>query len=149
MGHLDDREFSTVCESTVVAPSGGIIREALGAVRVHEPVVNHDDMPSGSESVPQRRPERLEAPRRDVRQPVSGEDQVVVIGGQIFEEIRLDVLDVGVTVSLPLVKWLLAIPHYIVLFFLFIGLFFVWIISFFAVIVTARTRRASGTSRSA
>jgi hypothetical protein len=39
---------------------------------------------------------------------------------------------------LPLVKWLLAIPHYIVLALLGIGAFFVIIVSFFAVIVTGR-----------
>lgn len=38
---------------------------------------------------------------------------------------------------LPLVKWLLAIPHYIVLFFLGIGAFFVLIFSWFAVLFTA------------
>jgi hypothetical protein len=37
---------------------------------------------------------------------------------------------------LPLVKWLLALPHYIVLFFLVIGVFFAKIIAFFAVIIT-------------
>ncbi len=39
---------------------------------------------------------------------------------------------------LPLVKWLLAIPHYFVLFFLFIGVFFAKIIAFFAVLITGR-----------
>jgi roadblock/LC7 domain-containing protein len=39
---------------------------------------------------------------------------------------------------LPLVKWLLAIPHYIVLVFLFIGVIFVKIVTFFAVIFTGR-----------
>ncbi|MQA73685.1 MAG: DUF4389 domain-containing protein [Solirubrobacterales bacterium] len=39
---------------------------------------------------------------------------------------------------LPLVKWLLAFPHYIVLLFLFIGAFFVKIIAFFAVLFTRR-----------
>ena len=42
---------------------------------------------------------------------------------------------------LPLVKWLLAIPHYIVLFFLFIAAFVVWVISFFAILFTARFPR--------
>jgi Domain of unknown function (DUF4389) len=37
---------------------------------------------------------------------------------------------------LPLVKWLLAIPHYIVLIVLFIGLIFVKLVAFFAVIIT-------------
>ena len=39
---------------------------------------------------------------------------------------------------LPLVKWFLAIPHYIVLAFLFIGVFFVVIVAFFAVLFTGR-----------
>jgi hypothetical protein len=39
---------------------------------------------------------------------------------------------------LPFVKWLLAIPHYIALFFLGIGAYVVLIISFFAVLITGR-----------
>jgi hypothetical protein len=39
---------------------------------------------------------------------------------------------------LPLVKWLLAIPHYIVLFFLYIGAFFVVIFAWFAILFTGR-----------
>ena len=39
---------------------------------------------------------------------------------------------------LPLVKWLLAIPHYIVLLFLFIAVAVVKLITFFAVIFTGR-----------
>jgi hypothetical protein len=39
---------------------------------------------------------------------------------------------------LPLVKWLLAIPHYIALAVLGIGAFFAIIISFFAVLITGR-----------
>jgi Domain of unknown function (DUF4389) len=42
---------------------------------------------------------------------------------------------------LPLVKWFLAIPHYIVLVFLAIGVLVVWIIAFFAVIITGRYPR--------
>jgi hypothetical protein len=42
---------------------------------------------------------------------------------------------------LPLVKWLLAIPHYIVLFFLAIGVIFVKIVAFFAVLFTGRYPR--------
>jgi hypothetical protein len=38
--------------------------------------------------------------------------------------------------GLPLVKWLLAIPHYIVLFFLFIGVFFAVIGAWFAILFT-------------
>ena len=39
---------------------------------------------------------------------------------------------------LPLVKWLLAFPHYVVLFFLLIGVFFAEIVAFFAVLFTGR-----------
>ena len=43
---------------------------------------------------------------------------------------------------LPLVKWwLLAIPHYIVLFFLGIAAFVVWVIAFFAILFTKRFPR--------
>jgi len=42
---------------------------------------------------------------------------------------------------LPLVKWLLAIPHYIVLFFLWIGLVVAVIIAWFAILFTGRYPR--------
>ena len=38
---------------------------------------------------------------------------------------------------LPLVKWLLALPHYVVLFFLGIAALAVWVIAFFAILFTA------------
>jgi hypothetical protein len=43
--------------------------------------------------------------------------------------------------ALPLVKWLLAIPHYIVLFFLYIGVFFALIGAWFAILFTGRYPR--------
>lgn len=43
---------------------------------------------------------------------------------------------------LPLVKWFLAIPHYIVLFFLYIGGFVVVVISWFAILITGNYPRA-------
>ncbi len=43
--------------------------------------------------------------------------------------------------GLPLVKWLLAIPHYIVLFFLYIGAFFAVIWAWFAILFTGRYPR--------
>jgi hypothetical protein len=42
---------------------------------------------------------------------------------------------------LPLVKWLLALPHYIVLIFLSIAYFIVLIIAWFAILITARYPR--------
>jgi Domain of unknown function (DUF4389) len=47
----------------------------------------------------------------------------------------------GLNRWLPLVKWLLAIPHYIVLFFLYIGVFFVVIAAWFAILFTGRYPR--------
>ena len=44
----------------------------------------------------------------------------------------------GLNRWLPLVKWLLAIPHYIVLFFLYIGAFFAIIFAWFAILFTGR-----------
>jgi hypothetical protein len=42
---------------------------------------------------------------------------------------------------LPLVKWLLAIPHYIVLAFLYIGVLFAVVAAWFAILVTGRYPR--------
>ena len=42
---------------------------------------------------------------------------------------------------LPLVKWLLAVPHYIVLFFLYIGLVFTTFVAWLAILVTGRYPR--------
>ncbi len=42
---------------------------------------------------------------------------------------------------LPLVKWLLAIPHYIVLFILWIGAFFAVVFAWFAILFTGRYPR--------
>ena len=38
----------------------------------------------------------------------------------------------------PLIKWFLAIPHYIVLFFLFIAMVVMWIVAWFAILFTGR-----------
>jgi Domain of unknown function (DUF4389) len=43
---------------------------------------------------------------------------------------------------MPLVKWLLAIPHYIVLVFLFIAAFFCIVIAWFAILFTGRYPRS-------
>jgi len=43
--------------------------------------------------------------------------------------------------GMPLVKWFLAIPHYFILFFLFIAAFFVTVIGWFAIIFVGRYPR--------
>ena len=43
---------------------------------------------------------------------------------------------------MPLIKWFLAIPHYIVLFFLMIAVFFVTIIAWFAILITGKYPRS-------
>jgi hypothetical protein len=61
------------------------------------------------------------------------------------QSVRLDYRypDVPVELNrfLPLVKWLLAIPHYIVLFFLDIGALIVVIVAWFAILFTGRYPR--------
>jgi len=47
----------------------------------------------------------------------------------------------GLNRWLPLIKWLLAIPHYIVLFFLWIGVIVVAIVAWFAILFTGRLPR--------
>ena len=47
----------------------------------------------------------------------------------------------GLNRWLPLVKWLLAIPHYIVLAFLYVGVLFVVIAAWFAILFTGRYPR--------
>jgi hypothetical protein len=44
--------------------------------------------------------------------------------------------------GMPLIKWLLAIPHYFVLFFLYIGAFFAVIFAWFAILFTGRYPRS-------
>lgn len=51
-------------------------------------------------------------------------------------------LQVGLNRWLPLVKWFLAIPHYIVLFFLVIGAIVVVIVAWFVILFTGRYPRA-------
>ena len=64
--------------------------------------------------------------------PSTDEDQAVRI------EIPYPDAKTGLNRWLPLVKWLLAIPHYIVLFFLVIAAFFVVIVAWFAILFTGR-----------
>src|SRR3954447_1968476 len=50
-------------------------------------------------------------------------------------------LDEPVSRWLWLVKWLLAIPHFVVLLFLWVGAFFAWLIALFAILFTGRYPR--------
>jgi hypothetical protein len=57
--------------------------------------------------------------------------------------VRVDaVLDARVSRGLWLVKWLLLIPHYVVLVFLWLAFLVVTVIAFFAILVTGRYPRA-------
>lgn len=71
----------------------------------------------------------------DDRYPSTDEDQAV--------HIDIDYPDAQRDLNrwLPLVKWLLAIPHFIVLVFLGIGAFFVVIFAWFAILFTGRYPR--------
>ena len=61
------------------------------------------------------------------------------------QSVHLDITypDVGEDLNryLPLVKWFLAIPHYVVLFFLGIGVLVAWIVAWFAILFTGRYPR--------
>jgi Domain of unknown function (DUF4389) len=71
----------------------------------------------------------------DDRYPSTDEQQSVHLDFP-YPDAKID-LDRG----MPLVKWLLAIPHYIVLIFLHIGLFFALIFAWFAILFTGRYPR--------
>ena len=71
----------------------------------------------------------------DDRYPSTDEDQAVRL------EIPYPDAREGLNRWLPLVKWFLAIPHYIVLFFLDIGVFVLAIIAWFAILFTGRYPR--------
>ncbi len=72
----------------------------------------------------------------DDRYPSTEEQQAV--------HLDFDYPDAGGELNrwLPLVKWLLAIPHYVVLFFLYVGAFFAVIGAWFAILFTGRYPRA-------
>ncbi|PZF79409.1 DUF4389 domain-containing protein [Jiangella anatolica] len=71
----------------------------------------------------------------DDRYPSTDEHQSVRLD-YAYPDVRTDL-----NRWLPLVKWLLAIPHYIVLFFLGIGAFVAVVIAWFAVLFTGRYPR--------
>ena len=71
----------------------------------------------------------------DDRYPATDEEQGVRLGYS-YPDVETD-LGRG----MPLVKWLLAIPHYVVLFFLDIGVFFAVIAAWFAILFTGRYPR--------
>jgi Domain of unknown function (DUF4389) len=68
----------------------------------------------------------------DDRYPATDDDQSVHLDYQYPEHLNR---------WLPLIKWLLAIPHYVVLFFLDIAAFFVVIAAWFAILFTGRYPR--------
>lgn len=72
----------------------------------------------------------------DDRYPSTDEEQAVALDFPYPDAAR------DLNRGLPLVKWLLAIPHYIVLFVLDIGAFFVVVFAWFAILFTGRYPRA-------
>ena len=60
-----------------------------------------------------------------------------------YESLEFDYPDVEQDLNrwLPLVKWFLAIPHYIVLMVLFLAVVIVWIVAWFAILFTGRYPR--------
>jgi hypothetical protein len=72
----------------------------------------------------------------DDRYPSTDERQAVSL------ELPYPDAKTGLNRWLPLVKWFLAIPHYIVLFFLFIGAIVAIIVSWFAILFTGRYPRS-------
>jgi len=71
----------------------------------------------------------------DDRYPSTDERQAVHL------EYRYPDVENEIGRGMPLVKWLLAIPHYVVLFFLGIGVFFAVIGAWFAILFTGRYPR--------
>jgi hypothetical protein len=71
----------------------------------------------------------------DDRYPSTDEEQSVHLDVPYPDAVN------GLNRWLPLVKWLLAIPHYIVLAFLYLGAFFVVIVVWFAILFTGRYPR--------
>lgn len=71
----------------------------------------------------------------DDRYPSTDEEQSVAL------ELRYPDVKQDLNRWLPLVKWFLAIPHYVVLFFLWIGAVFAVIAAWFAVLFTGRYPR--------
>jgi hypothetical protein len=71
----------------------------------------------------------------DDRYPSTDEQQAVHLDFE-YPDVRQ-----GLNRWLPIVKWLLAIPHYVLLFFLYIGALFAAIGAWFAILITGRYPR--------
>jgi hypothetical protein len=71
----------------------------------------------------------------DDRYPSTDEEQSVHLGFE-YPDARVEL-----NRWLPLVKWFLAIPHYILLFFLYLGVIVVVILAWFAILFTGRYPR--------
>jgi len=67
--------------------------------------------------------------------PSTDEDQAVHV------DIPYPNVEADLNRFLPLVKWFLAIPHYIVLVFLVIGVVVAWVVAWFAILFTGRYPR--------
>ncbi|HEX5899114.1 MAG TPA: DUF4389 domain-containing protein [Solirubrobacteraceae bacterium] len=72
----------------------------------------------------------------DDRYPSTEDEQAVHLS-----MLHPDVAGGDISRGLPLVKWLLAVPHYIVLFFLWIGVVVAVVLAWFAILFTGRYPR--------
>ncbi|NLT07846.1 MAG: DUF4389 domain-containing protein [Solirubrobacterales bacterium] len=73
---------------------------------------------------------------QDDRYPSTDEHQSLTLD-LVYPDVERDLMR-----GMPLIKWLLAIPHYVVLFFLGIAAFVVVVIAWFAILFTGRYPRA-------
>jgi hypothetical protein len=107
--------------------------------------VSTSDQPPEGPSTPPERPQYTPAPPPPAAEPVVS--QAVAVPDPAGppspdHPVQLEIAyPAELNRWLPLVKWLLAIPHYIALFFLGIVAFFVIVIAWFAVIITAQFPR--------
>lgn len=71
------------------------------------------------------------------------EAQLVPVATGAYPATLEGVLDPNLSRGMWLIKWFLAIPHYVVLFFLWIGFFFVSVFAFFAILFTGKYPRSA------
>jgi hypothetical protein len=113
--------------------SGGVLLLIAGAVMIYFGARGPHGPP----------PERPEAVPSEGAPAEAAEAPTELVQAALPYPVQLEgVLDEPLSRALWLVKWLLAIPHFIVLFFLWIAFAVLTVFAFFAILVTARYPRA-------